>query len=163
MLAVSLLLKHLPYLSRCPHYGGFHALHECARFGDNDLWACGEAHFTQHGALLPTVEALTARSTAGWCADGFDARLSVGPIAALSRLINHGCLVRVEMGGYALLCAPVVAKRQLQEAARLVVEASPHPVLPSRTPFRLAAAFVPLSGVFREAASRCQAGHPDSS
>jgi hypothetical protein len=111
-------LSVLGYRSSYSHTGRFYTLDAIARFDDRGLWSYGDVHFSRHGTLLNTAQALVSQSPAGYLVHELEAVVQVVAKDALLQLVQGGRLFRQEWEGRYLYCATERACRQQQLAAR---------------------------------------------
>lgn len=111
-------LSALGYRSSYSHCGTFYTLDTITRFDDLGLWAYRDIHFSRHGTLLNTAEALVTQSVAGYQVPELEAVVHVAAKDALRQLVQTRRLFRQEWEGRYLYCALDRTRRQQQWAAR---------------------------------------------
>ena len=117
-------LSALGYRSSYSHCGTFYTLDTLTRFDDLGLWAYRDIHFSRHGTLLKTAEALVTQSVAGYQVPELEAIVQVAAKDALRQLVQARRLFRQEWGGRYLYCALDRTRRQQQRAARQAQQAA---------------------------------------
>jgi hypothetical protein len=111
-------LSALGYRSSYSHAGTFYTLETTAQFDEVGLWSHRDIHFSRHGTLLNTAEALVTQSTAGYQVPELEAVVHVAAKDALRQLAQTERLFRREWEGRYLYCAVDRTLRQQQWAAR---------------------------------------------
>lgn len=111
-------LSALGYRSSYSHCGSFYTLDTITRFDDLGLWTYRNIHFSRHGTLLNTAEALVTQSLAGYQVPELEAVVHVAAKDALRQLVQARRLFRQEWQGRYLYCALDRTRRQQQWAAR---------------------------------------------
>jgi len=111
-------LSALGYRSSYSHAGAFYTLETIAQFDELGLWSDRDIHFSRHGTLLNTAEALVTHSTAGYQVPELEAVVHVAAKDALRQLVQAQRLFRREWEGRYLYCAVDRTLRQQQWAAR---------------------------------------------
>jgi hypothetical protein len=111
-------LSALGYRTSYSHSGIFYTLEAIARFDDQGLWSYRDVHFSRHGTLLNTAEALVTDAAAGFHVPELEAIVHVAAKEALRQLVQAGRLFRREGEGRYLYCALDRQRRQEQWAAR---------------------------------------------
>jgi hypothetical protein len=89
-----------------------------AHYDDLGLWSFRDIHFSRHGTLLNTAEALVTQSAAGYQVSELEAVVQVASKDALRQLVRGERLSRREWQGRFLYCALDRTRRQEQWAAR---------------------------------------------
>lgn len=155
-------LKQLQYLTSYSHSGRYYALEEAAEFDELGLWSCRSVHFSRHGTLLATLEALVGDAEAGFYADELATLLQVTVKAALLELVRKGRIEREKVEGKQLYCSsrPGMRRQQVQARKVFAIEGnlaapSSHPVA---TPEELKAAIVLFLSLLDEKQRRLYAG-----
>lgn len=120
-------LKELSYRTSYSHRGSFYTLDEIASFDELGLWAAGPVHFSLHGTLIDTTEALVNQSVAGYFASELQALLHVPVKEPLLHLTAHKRIVRQSIGGLYLYCSLDAHTRRRQLLARNDLRASQPP------------------------------------
>ena len=105
-------LKMLSYVTSYSHAGKYYTLHEIADFSEHGLWSFGAVHFSKHGSLKDTIEALVCASEAGYFASELGSLLHVVVYKPLAALAASGSLLRQQFAGEYLYLSP--GKRGLQ-------------------------------------------------
>src|SRR5947199_3749390 len=98
-------LSPLGYRSSYSHGGTYYTLDSMARYDELGLWSYRDIHFSQHGTLLNTAEALVTNAPAGYLAAELDAVVHVTTKDALRHLVQRDRLYRRELAGRYLYCA----------------------------------------------------------
>ena len=111
-------LAPLGYHSSYSHCGSFYTLDSIAQFDELGLWSHRDIHFSRHGTLLRTAEALVTDSPAGYQVPELETLVHVAAKDALRQLVQGGRLFRREWEGRYLYCALDRTRRQEQWAAR---------------------------------------------
>jgi len=111
-------LAPLGYRSSYSHCGAYYTLDSIAHYDDLGLWSCRDIHFSRHGTLWNTAEALVTQSPAGYQVPELEAVVHVAGKDALRQLVQGGRLFRREWEGRYLYCALDRTRRQEQWAAR---------------------------------------------
>ena len=111
-------LSPLGYRSSYSHGGTYYTLDSMARYDELGLWSYRDIHFSQHGTLLNTAEALVTNAPAGYFTDELDAVVRVATKDALRHLVQQDRLDRRKLTGRYLYCATQRQRRQEQWAAR---------------------------------------------
>jgi hypothetical protein len=111
-------LSPLGYRSSYSHGGVYYTLDSLAHYDELGLWAYRDIHFSRHGTLVNTAEALVTRSCAGYQVAELEAVVHVAAKDALRQLVQAGRLFRREWEGRYLYCALDRTRRQEQWAAR---------------------------------------------
>ncbi len=104
-------LQALGYLSSYSHRGKFYTLRELAAFDARGLFQVGVARFSRFGSLLETAEHFVAQSAAGYFTAELNPELKVETKEALLTLTRRGRVVREEVQGLYLHCAPDAERR----------------------------------------------------
>lgn len=104
-------LQEFPYHSSYSHRGKFYTLRELAAFDARGLFQVGEARFSRFGSLLETAEHFVAQSAAGYFTAELNPELEVETKEALLTLTRRGRVVREEVQGLYLHCAPEAERR----------------------------------------------------
>lgn len=112
-------LRPLGYLSSYSHGGKFYTLTELARFDERGLWRVGEVRFSRVGSLVDTAEDFVVGSPAGYYAAELNGELGVETKQALLTLVRGQRVVREEIAGLQLHCAPDPRGRRVQLANRM--------------------------------------------
>src|SRR5207249_6444411 len=142
-------LSPLGYRSSYSHGGTYYTLDSMARYDELGLWSYRDIHFSQHGTLLNTAEALVTNAPAGYLAAELDAVVHVTTKDALRHLVQRDRLYRRELAGRYLYCANERQRRQEQWAARQAQQ---------RPDDELQAAIVLFYGLLDEQQRRLYAG-----
>jgi hypothetical protein len=111
-------LSSLGYRTSYSHCGAYYTLDSLIRYDDLGLWSCRDIHFSRHGTLLNTAEALVTQSAAGYQVPELEAVVKVAAKDALRQLVQEKRLFRREWEGRYLYCALDRTRRQEQWAAR---------------------------------------------
>ena len=155
-------LRQMSYLTSYSHSGKYYTLEQNARFDDLGLWSCRSAHFSRHGTLLATAEALVNDADAGFYASELETLLEVTVKAALLELVRKGRICREKIDGKQLYCSVDSATRRKQVLARKtfaiehsLATAGSHA---STTPDELKAAIVLFVSLLDERQRRLYAG-----
>jgi len=111
-------LSPLGYRSSYSHGGTYYTLDSMAHYDDLGLWSFRDIHFSRHGTLLNTAEALVTQSAAGYQVPELEAVVQVASKDALRQLVRGERLSRREWQGRFLYCALDRTRRQEQWAAR---------------------------------------------
>lgn len=111
-------LRGLPYLSSYSHGGRYYTLREVAHFDERGLWTCRQAHFSQFGSLIETVERFVNRAARGYVASELTAELQVEAKEPLLKLVRLRRLVREAIAGLYVYCSADPARRRQQLVAR---------------------------------------------
>lgn len=104
-------LRALGYLSSYSHRGKFYTLRELAAFDARGLLQVGAARFSRFGSLLKTAAHFVAQSPAGYFTAELNPELEVETKEALLTLTRRGRVVRAEVQGRYLHCAPDAERR----------------------------------------------------
>ena len=109
-------LKQLSARSSYSHRGRYYTLDSIAQFDEWGLWSYRGVHFSSHGTLLDTAQALVESSQAGYVASELESLLQVSVKDTLRQLTRVGRLTRDRSGGPYLYCAAdsKVQKQQLR-------------------------------------------------
>ena len=105
-------LRALGYLSSYSHRGKFYTLRELAAFDARGLLQVGAARFSRFGSLLETAAHFVAQSPAGYFTAELNPELEVETKEALLTLTRRGRVVRAEVQGRYLHCAPDAGARR---------------------------------------------------
>jgi len=111
-------LSPLGYRSSYSHGGTYYTLDSIAHYDELGLWSYRDIHFSRHGTLLNTAEALVTQSLAGYQVPELEAVVQVASKDALRQLVKGERLSRREWQGRFLYCALDRRRRQEQWAAR---------------------------------------------
>jgi hypothetical protein len=111
-------LSLLGYRSSYSHGGTYYTLDSIAHYDELGLWSYRDIHFSRHGTLLNTAEALVTQSLAGYQVPELEAVVQVASKDALRQLVKGERLSRREWQGRFLYCALDRRRRQEQWAAR---------------------------------------------
>jgi len=111
-------LAPLGYRSSYSHGGTYYTLDSIAHYDELGLWSYRDIHFSRHGTLLNTAEALVTQSLAGYQVPELEAVVQVASKDALRQLVKGERLSRREWQGRFLYCALDRRRRQEQWAAR---------------------------------------------
>jgi len=111
-------LSALGYRSSYSHGGTYYTLDSIAHYDELGLWSYRDIHFSRHGTLLNTAEALVTQSLAGYQGPELEAVVQVASKDALRQLVKGERLSRREWQGRFLYCALDRRRRQEQWAAR---------------------------------------------
>ena len=111
-------LSALGYRSSYSHGGTYYTLDSIAHYDELGLWSYRDIHFSRHGTLLNTAEALVTQSLAGYQVPELEAVVQVASKDALRQLVKGERLSRREWQGRFLYCALDRRRRQEQWAAR---------------------------------------------
>jgi hypothetical protein len=111
-------LSPLEYRSSYSHGGAYYTLDRFAHYDQLGLWSYRDIHFSRHGTLLNTAEALVAQSVAGYLTAELDSIVGVASKDALRHLVEAQRLARRDWKGLYLYCAPDRARGHEQWAAR---------------------------------------------
>jgi hypothetical protein len=111
-------LTPLGYRTSYSHGGTYYTLDEIARYDELGLWSWRDIHFSRHGTLLNTAEALVAQSVAGYQVPELEAVVHVAAKDALRQLVQTERLFRRPWQERYLYCAWERTRRQAQWAAR---------------------------------------------
>jgi hypothetical protein len=115
-------LASLGYRTSYSHCGTYYTLQSIPSFDKAGLWSYGGIHFSRHGTLLRTAEALVTQSVAGYQVPELEALVHVAAKDALRHLVRAGRLFRRQWEGRYLYCAWDRSRRQAQWAARQAQE-----------------------------------------
>jgi hypothetical protein len=118
-------LKELGYRTSYSHGGSYYTLDGIPEFDELGLWSHRDVHFSAHGKLLATLEALVEDSDAGGFAAELEDVLHVGVKEALLTLVRRRRIVRQEVAGLFLYCSRNPTKRKQQILMRKAREAEP--------------------------------------
>lgn len=118
-------LKPLGYRSSYSHRGRYYTLERIARFDEHGLWACRGVHFSRHGTLIRTAEALIHSSERGCFASELEQVLQVRVKDPLRKLSHEGRVAREPLAGRYLYCSPDPKRRQQQLLARRLAAEKP--------------------------------------
>lgn len=154
-------LKELPYRTSYSHGGAYYTLDSIAKFDALGLWSFRSAHFSVHGTLLSTVDALVNASEAGYFASELEHIVHVRVKEALLELVRRGLIAREQMLGLFLYCSRKRAKGGEQKLARKLQEEAPGLAglaLGRVLPEELKAAIVLFSSLLDEKQRRLYAG-----
>jgi hypothetical protein len=111
-------LAPLGYRSSYSHGGTYFTLDSIAHYDQLGLWSYRDIHFSRHGTLINTAEALVTESAAGYQAPELEAVVQVAVKDPLRQLVQAGRLFRQPWQGLYLYCALDRRRRQEQWAAR---------------------------------------------
>ncbi|MBI4881337.1 MAG: hypothetical protein HY812_17005 [Planctomycetes bacterium] len=111
-------LREIPYVSSYSHSGRFYTLRDVAEFDARGLWSHQGIRFSQHGSLVDTAERFVVTSERGYSATELRGELGVEVKEALLTLVRTGRLVREEVSGQYVYCAPQAARGRQQLVAR---------------------------------------------
>jgi hypothetical protein len=111
-------LSPLGYRTSYSHGGTYYTLDEIAQYDELGLWCWRDIHFSRHGTLVNTAEALVSQSEAGYQVPELEAVVQVATKDALRQLVQTERLFRREWQGRYLYCAWDRTRRQQQWAAR---------------------------------------------
>jgi hypothetical protein len=111
-------LSPLGYRSSYSHGGTYFTLDCLAHYDELGLWSYRDVHFSQHGTLLNTAEALVSQSAGGYQVPELEAVVHVAAKDALRQLVHAQRLFRREWQGRYLYCAQDRTRRQEQWTAR---------------------------------------------
>lgn len=118
-------LKELPHRTSYSHRGSYYTLDPIAKFSDLGLWSCRSVHFSVHGTLLSTLEALVAESEAGYFASELENIVKVGVKETLLELFRRRRIAREKLVGLYVYCSRNRAKRIEQILRRKLIEQQP--------------------------------------
>ncbi len=118
-------LRKLGYITSYSHRGQYYSLEELAEFDDDGLWRFGPAHFSRHGTLLATAEALVTQSDAGFYPAELENMLDVGVKETLLNLYRKECISRESFGGRYLYCSPIPEEKKRQLTLRRALMSEP--------------------------------------
>ena len=118
-------LKELPYRSSYSHGGSYYTLDPIAKFSGLGLWSCRSVHFSVHGTLLSTLEALVVESEAGYFASELESIVKVGVKETLLELFRRRRIAREKLVGLYVYCSHNRAKRNEQILRRKLWEQQP--------------------------------------
>lgn len=111
-------LSPLGYRTSYSHGGTYYTLDEIAQYDELGLWSWRDIHFSRHGTLVNTAEALVSQSEAGYQVPELEAVVQVAAKDALRQLVQAERLCRREWQGRYWYCAWERTRRQQQWAAR---------------------------------------------
>ena len=111
-------LALIPHLTSYSHSRRYYALPQAACFDRHGLWSFQGVHFSSHGTLRATAEALVCSGHAGRFVPELDALLHVCCGDALRHLVHIERLSREKFDRRFLYCAPQAERRQQQILAR---------------------------------------------
>ena len=111
-------MRRLPYLSSYSHGGRYYTLREVAGFDEWGLWTCRNAHFSQFGSLVDTVEIFVNRAVRGYVASELTAELQVEAKEPLLKLVRQRRLAREAVAGLYVYCSAEPARRRQQLITR---------------------------------------------
>ena len=111
-------LKQIGTQSSYSHRGQYYGLVEEMDFDAHGLWAYKDVHFSPHGTLLATAEALVHRAPAGYFSRELEAVVQVGVKEALLKLSRQGRVVRYEKFDRHLYCSCDTTTRRAQILTR---------------------------------------------
>jgi hypothetical protein len=111
-------LSALGYRTSYSHGGTYYTLDAIASYDELGLWSWRDIHFSRHGTLLNTAEALVTQSEAGYQVPELEAVVRVAAKDALRQLVQAERLFRREWQDRYLYCAWDRTRRQQQWAAR---------------------------------------------
>ncbi|MGO8675801.1 MAG: hypothetical protein ACLQVX_08020 [Limisphaerales bacterium] len=111
-------LSPLDYRSSYSHGGTYYTLDSIAHYDHLGLWSYRDVHFSRHGTLVNTAEALVTQSPAGYQVSELETVVHVAAKDALRQLVQAERLFRREWEGRYLYCAQERTRRQEQWAAR---------------------------------------------
>src|SRR3990172_1961963 len=111
-------MRRLPYLSSYSHGGRYYTLREVAGFDERGLWTCRNAHFSQFGSLVDTVETFVNRAARGYVASELTTELQVEAKEPLLKLVRQRRLAREACAGLYVYCLAEAARRRQQLLAR---------------------------------------------
>jgi hypothetical protein len=118
-------LRKLGYITSYSHRGQYYSLEELAEFDDDGLWRFGPAHFSRHGTLLATAEALVTQSDAGCYPAELENLLDVSVNETLLNLYRKERVSRESFGGRYLYCSSDPEERKRQLALRRALMSEP--------------------------------------
>lgn len=107
-------LKTLSYRASYSHGGSYYTLDSVAEFDELGLWSHRGVHFSIHGTLLATLEALVEWSDAGFVARELESILQVGVKESLLRLSRQRRVAREQVSGLFVYCSRNRARRRQQ-------------------------------------------------
>jgi len=132
-------LRILPYLASYSHRGRYYALKQSAEFDERGLWTYRGVRFSQFGSLIDTVEAFVLRADGGCLAGELASQLGVEVKQSLLKLVRATRLIRQEVGGLYLYCAPDPNRHREQLLCRRLPTVGEHAFAPVRqSSFRIA-------------------------
>ena len=111
-------LSPLGYRTSYSHGGTYYTLDNIAQYDELGLWSWRDIHFSRHGTLVNTAEALVSQSEAGYQAPELEAVVQVATKDALRQLVQAERLSRREWQGRYWYGAWERTRRQQQWAAR---------------------------------------------
>ena len=118
-------LKQLKYRTSYSHRGRFYTLDEIAEFDEKGLWSYQQAHFSVHGTLVATAEALVQAAAFGYFVEELDNLLRVNTKDVLRKLVQEARLGRERLQGRFLYCAADKGTRPEQWLRRRASLAEP--------------------------------------
>ncbi|MGH8335386.1 MAG: hypothetical protein ACRD2G_09800 [Terriglobia bacterium] len=142
-------LAPLGYRTSYSHGGTYYTLDSITQYDVRGLWSYRDIHFSRHGTLLDTAQALVSSAPAGCFTGELDAMVRVTTKDALRQLAQQDRLSRRKLAGRYLYCAKERQRRQEQWAARQAQQ---------RPDAELQAAIVLFYGLLDEQQRRLYAG-----
>lgn len=98
-------LAQLDYLSSYSHSGKYYTLVKTVQFDEHGLWELNGIHFSKHGTLADTAEAVVSESVGGLYYAELDEIAGVSCGNTLAKLCVDRRLVRKKINGRYLYCA----------------------------------------------------------
>lgn len=111
-------LAPLGYRSSYSHGGTYYTLDCLAQYDERGLWSYRDIHFSRHGTLVNTADALVTGALAGYFTNELDEVVHVATKDALRHLVQQDRLSRRDLAGRYLYCAKERQRRQEQWVAR---------------------------------------------
>lgn len=111
-------LRDIGYRTSYSDRGRYYTLADTPDFDEHGLWSHEGVHFSKHGTLLKSCEALVGTSRAGYSAGELESVLHVGVKDPLRKLLSEGRIVRQEIQEEVLYLSAEPQTRRRQLAAR---------------------------------------------